>query len=63
MTVLDRPVVIPPTRPALPQITGAGYAMPGPMDQAGLWQDFFADYRRDVEVLDRMVETLEFTGP
>ena len=44
MTVLDRPVVIPPTLPARPQITGAGHAVPGPMDQAGLWKDFFAEH-------------------
>ncbi len=44
MTVLDRPVVTVPTRPALPRITGAGHAVPGPMDQAGLWRDFFAEH-------------------
>lgn len=48
MTVLDRPAVdgSPPEvrRPVAPRITGFGSAVPGEMDQDGLWQDFFAEH-------------------
>lgn len=49
MTVLDREAVDRDlldlaVRPAPPAITGFGSAVPGVMDQDGLWQDFFAEH-------------------
>jgi alkylresorcinol/alkylpyrone synthase len=54
VTVLDRPAPEPSLRPALPTITGFGSAVPGEMDQAGLWRDFFAEHYRTRPVARRI---------
>jgi alkylresorcinol/alkylpyrone synthase len=54
VTVLDRTPALSPLRPAGPTITGAGRAVPGEMDQDGLWRDFFAEHYRTRPVARRI---------
>jgi predicted naringenin-chalcone synthase len=46
VTVLDHPVPELLVMPARPRVTGFGSAVPGEMDQDGLWTDFFAEHYR-----------------
>ncbi|HSP37251.1 MAG TPA: 3-oxoacyl-[acyl-carrier-protein] synthase III C-terminal domain-containing protein [Frankiaceae bacterium] len=54
MTVLQRPDPDLAVRPARPAITGFGSAVPGEMDQDGLWRDFFAEHYRTRPVARRI---------
>jgi alkylresorcinol/alkylpyrone synthase len=40
--------------PSVPTVTGFGSAVPGEMDQAGLWRDFFAEHYRTRPVARRI---------